>query len=246
MAAKSHSEPRYDSPIRLKNGYPAAPPFAMLAWNDTHPDGVWEVVPPLNSDDLDVITGPPYSIQPNSEGLATDDRARIVSYQTADGIPQVGEQWGVKKGDYYLRKGYRGFRITSQGRADGTVNVMRLFSISQVGSGSGSGSPPPDQVGSQITIPALESLAGSGCNLTASGTIYTISLLGGVLSIAPTGSFSVPVALGPFPVHASFDVTTVDKTGTFSGTVGGCAVTVTGTVPGQTVHIDLSGATACP
>jgi hypothetical protein len=47
-------------------------------------------------------------------------------------------------------------------------------------------------------------------------------------------------------VHGTATVTIPDKTGTFSGTVGTCAVTVSGTVPGDTYNVNISSLTVCP
>lgn len=212
----AHSQPAYDRAIRLRADAPDAPPFAFFAWVDTYPDGVWEVVPPLNDDDLDVFTGPPVALTAGVEGVATDDRSRIVAYYEADGVPQPGEEWGVKRGDYYLRRGYRGFRVTQQGR-NGRVAVVRLFGTARrIGSGSGSSA-----FSSVVQFLGGTTVTVTGCTISASAKIYQLTLNDGELSILEIGTQS---SGGSLPT----ETVNIPTSGSVSGTITGC--TLSGTV----------------
>lgn len=239
MADPAYSKPSYDRVVRLDPSAPPAPKYSMVTWYDTFNDGVWKVGPPAYDEDLDVFTTEAVPMQPGTELPATDDRSRIASYATEDGLPQVGEEWGTKAGDYRLRKGYRGFRITSQAWPDGTVNVVRLFQINprkSSGSGSGTG------FGGVVDIPAVQSISISGCTLSYSGKTFRIQFVNGSLVGTVVSSWSGAITIGPLPVTGS--ITLPSRTGTVSGTVGTCALSGTVTMPTDTITI-LSGLNAC-
>lgn len=64
-------------------------------------------------------------IPAGAAGQGHFDPRAIAAYDAADGTPQPGEAWGVKAGDWRLRKGYAGFRVLA-GVGLGLVNVVRV------------------------------------------------------------------------------------------------------------------------
>lgn len=247
MAESTYSSPSYDRVVRLDPTAAPAPRYAMITWYDVFNDGVWKVGPPAYDEDLDVFTTYDAPMAPGDETPATDDRSRIATYAIEDGIPQVGDEWGTKAGDYRLRKGYRGFRVTSQGYSDGTVNVVRLFAINpRKSSGSGSGIP-PDQLGGVVDLQMVQTIAGAGCALTYTGQIVRLQMVNNQLTGRVISTFAGTVNLGPFSVTGSGTFSVPSQSGTISGTVGTCTLSGTVTVPASPpITVPITGTATCP
>lgn len=75
-------------------------------------------------------------IPAGAAGQGHFDPRAIAAYDAADGTPQPGEAWGVKAGDWRLRKGYAGFRVLA-GVGLGLANVVRAGGGGGGGGGTG-------------------------------------------------------------------------------------------------------------
>jgi len=85
----------------------------------------------------------------------------------------------------------------------------------------------------------------AGCTFTKVYQTHTLYVdQAGRLGIVDTiSTVSYPIT---FSLHGTGYVTIPDETGTFTGTSGTCSVTVSGTVPGGTFPLNLTGVTICP
>lgn len=75
-----------------------------------------------DADNQKVYLVGPADIAQAGDGLLTRDWPAWVLYESADGTPAPGQEWGVASGGYKLRSGKTGYRIVG-GAAEGRVLV---------------------------------------------------------------------------------------------------------------------------
>lgn len=71
------------------------------------------------------------TVPPGGYGSGSFDNRVAVAYDTRDGTPAAGEDWGVKSGCWEARKDYLGFRVLGGG-GGGLVNAVRHTGSSSV------------------------------------------------------------------------------------------------------------------
>lgn len=95
-------------------------------------DGLISVGQP-NADNQGVYFNGPFDVAVTADGLVTRDWPAWALYESSDGTPAQGEEWGVRAGGYKLRRGQTGYIIVG-GAADERVLV-------EDAGGSGGGGP---------------------------------------------------------------------------------------------------------
>jgi hypothetical protein len=97
------------------------PAFGLVKVSDVDADGTLQVTRP-DADGQDVYVNGPSKMAQSGYGAVTRDWPCYALYTSADGTPANGESWGVKSGDFTLRKGNAGFTIA--GGADTTLKIV--------------------------------------------------------------------------------------------------------------------------
>jgi hypothetical protein len=100
-----------------------APAFAVVKVTEVT-GGVLQFDKPDADDDPAFAVLHDCGIPADLSGEATLDNRVIVAYDATDGTPAAGETWGVKAGNWKLRKNYQGFLILG-GAGNGLVNAVR-------------------------------------------------------------------------------------------------------------------------
>lgn len=98
------------------------PAFAAMRISGLQTTGEFTVAKPNTNDAVNnIIFNGPCEIPNGLKGIATADMPAAVRYDTADGTPVNGDEWGVAASDWKLRNARSGFLI--QGVMDATVGI---------------------------------------------------------------------------------------------------------------------------
>src|SRR5574341_2013721 len=89
------------------------PAFGLVRVVSVDTDGVLTVDRPSTDSEFCLVNGPT-DIAASGYGACTNDFPVHALYETGDGTPTGGQEWGAGAASYKLRSGKAGFRIRSE------------------------------------------------------------------------------------------------------------------------------------
>lgn len=104
------------------------PPFAVMRpAGRVEDDDVWVMKcakPDSDGGTFHVFNGP-LKVKAGNRGNCTVESPILALYETADGTPQTGEEWGAKNGSWKLHKQRTGYKVIAEGETY-LVEVIRM------------------------------------------------------------------------------------------------------------------------
>lgn len=125
-------------PVRNTGGSGTVPAFGLMRITGFNSeDGVYTVGQPNASNLGGLLVNGPAEIEADNDGVGTPDPVAIVLYDTGDGTPTNGQQWGSASGSWKLRSGKTGWKIAGAA-SEGSVIAYRDEGASASASGTNS------------------------------------------------------------------------------------------------------------
>jgi hypothetical protein len=115
------------------------PAFGLMRVTGTDDDGRAQVAKPDTDGQTNLLVNGPLPVNPNGYGQGHCESPCVVAYDTDDGTPAAGEDWGAASGSWKLKKDQTGASPVG-GVSAGSVNVMHGFGVpASAFDGSGGG-----------------------------------------------------------------------------------------------------------